>query len=98
MNKTYERQYWAEVCNRLVSDHKLTYLDATCSITNYRSVLKKDGIGDIIYHDSPEYVANGIVRGGYAKRFSSTLVWYAVARMLIVVFVIAIALCFLSKF
>lgn len=67
--------YWNEVCRVLREDYKLGRLEAANSVRCYRSVLRKQGIRDIVYHDLPCETARGIVNGEYVVTGSSCVLF-----------------------
>lgn len=59
------RNYWNEVYRVLREDHNLGRLEAAGSIKYYRRLLHENGIGDIVYHETPDEIAQDIIAGEY---------------------------------
>lgn len=57
--------YWVAVRKILRLKYKYKLSQAVKSVKAYQQVLKKSGIGDIIYHSSVEDTAQGIMNGEY---------------------------------
>jgi hypothetical protein len=60
-------EYWTEVKQLLIEQHKLSERDAQRGIDDSRERLASHGVGDLIYHRNPGHVAGtiaGALRGG----------------------------------
>ena len=51
------KEYWEEVRRVLVEEYGKTKQFAILSVKKLRKEYKEANIGDIVYHDSPEHVA-----------------------------------------
>ena len=60
--------FWDNVVGTLHGKHGLGSVQALRAVLRFRNALDADEVGDILYHASPEDVAEGIMSGGYAKR------------------------------
>lgn len=61
MKKEYVKTYWEAVKQCLIKFHGRNARQAAASIREYRKSLKKAKVGEIIYHDEPFRVAEGIM-------------------------------------
>lgn len=59
--------YWRSVLQLLHTRHNLSEAKARRAIRVYQSVLACNGIGDILYHATPEETAIGVIQGGHAQ-------------------------------
>ena len=69
MNRELRKSYWAEVHRLLVAEHNLTDQQARFTVRSYRIWIRREKVGDMIYHASVEETAKGIMTGEYWKEF-----------------------------
>ena len=65
------KQFWTTVKRELQARFSLPQADARDGINAYRALIKKWRVGEILYHDNPENVAETIACG-WRKRHSHT--------------------------
>ena len=53
----YQEQWWTEVRRLLIDNHGKSWEDAYKIVRSVQDDLKERNVGDMVYHDQPEYVA-----------------------------------------